>query len=217
MVPKYHQGLTASAIKTLVCEFPILLEIGCHEGTDTAKFLAAMPGARLFCFDCEQRALARFKQTIGDDFRVTLIEKAVADIDGSRLFYSSTGKVGKQDDWDFSGSLHEPTGHLTRSPEILFKKPAPVPCLRLDTWLKNEPKIDAIDFIWADVQGSQRLLITGGIMALSMTRYLYIESHDPVAYLGEPTQEELIEELASLFEPIGVYAENILFRNKRPQ
>ncbi len=215
-VPKHRRGIAAEEIRDLVGRSPIMLEIGCHEGSDTVKFLNAMSDITLFCFDCEQRALIRFKQTIGPDPRVTLIEKAVADVDGQRQFYASTGKAGKQEDWDFSGSLCEPTGHLTRSPEIKFKEPVPVSCIRLDTWLEQQlSKLQSpIHFIWADVQGSQRLLIAGAKVTLFLTDYLYIESHDPIAYDNEPTQKELVTALSDTFQPLAFYGENILLKNK---
>ncbi len=49
---------------------------------------------------------------------------------------------------------------------------------------------------------------------MAETNWLYIESHDPPAYAGEPTQEELIDELDRLFQPIDFYAENILFKRR---
>ncbi len=210
---RYNHELSAIDILDLVGEAPIMLEIGCHEGADTIRFLEYMPGIRLFCFDPEQRATKRFKQAVLPDERVTLYEEAVADVDGPRDFHASTGKAGRRDDWDFSGSLREPTGHLARSPEITFKEPVSVPCMRLDTWFADHPEIDNIDFIWADIQGSQRLFIAGAQHILSKTRYLYIESHDPPLYAGEPTQDELIDELYSMFSPVAIYRENILFES----
>ena len=214
MIPRNRKDIQTSEIQKLVGPIPTIVEVGCHDGSDTVRFLTLMPKARVFCFDCEQRALIRFKKRLGKDPRVTLYEKAVADVDGEKLFYASTGHAGKYGDWDYSGSLCKPTGHLTRSPEIKFRDPVLIPCTRLDTWL-GETDLYRIHFLWADVQGSQRLLIAGGHAALSLTDYLYIESHDPVAYAGEPTQEELIDDLSKLFQPLAFYGENILFRNNR--
>jgi FkbM family methyltransferase len=176
-----------------------------------------MPGIRLDCFEPEQRAIARFKERIGDNVLVCLREVAVADIDGEKLFWASTGKAGHMDDWDYSGSLHQPTGHMKRSPEIGFKEPIAVPCIRLDSWFSREEDFihGVVDFIWADVQGSQRDVIAGGQIALARTRYLYIECHHPLPlYEGEPSREELIALLPG-FEPLGFYGrDNILFQHK---
>lgn len=220
------RDMTAEEIRALVGDAPLMLEVGSHEGSHTRLFLAAMPGIRLFCFEPYPPPIARFNDLIGVDERVTLIEKAVADSDERLPFYASTGPAGDRADWDFSGSLREPTGHYQRSPEIGFKDPELVPCCRLDTWLAEEPWIRTaqwpshpvtIDFIWADVQGGQRGLIAGGHRALSITRYLYIECHSEPLYDGEPTHDELIDELNGTvsFEPLAVYAnDNILFRNR---
>lgn len=210
----HKRGITAEEIKGLVGESPLMLEIGCHEGSDTAKFLEAMPEARIYCFDPEKRATARFKELLGKDPRVSLQEVAVADVNGLRDFHASTGKAGRREDWDFSGSLCEPTGHYTRSPEIKFKEPAPVPCICLDTWYYEAPGVFVIDFIWADIQGSQRLFLAGAGASLSRTKYLYIESHNPPAYANEPTQTQLMVLLAEGFNPVGFYGENILFQNR---
>lgn len=211
---RFPKGITAEKIGELIGTSPLMLEIGCHDGTDTVKFLEAMPLAHIWCFDPETRATDRFMKKLSQDPRVTLHHCAIADTDTSRQFYASTGKAGRMQDWDYSGSLCEPTGHYTRSPEIKFKDPILVSCRRLDTWYKSGMSPKIIDFIWADVQGSQRLLIAGGKEALCHTKWLYIEAHDPPAYAGEPTQEELIDELSDMFEPIDFYAENILFKSR---
>lgn len=193
---------------------PILVECGAHEGSHTVKFLAAMPGIRLYCFEPDKRPIARFKQAIGDDPRVELHEVAVTDFDGCKPFYASTGKAGDREDWDFSGSLQRPTGHLTRSPEIAFKEPVAVPCIRLDSWLRHRPHIERIDYLHADIQGEQRNFIAGAQVALAMTRWIYIEVHHKPLYAGEPTHDELTALLPN-FELQCVYArDNLLFRRK---
>ncbi len=216
---EYPRDMQADEIRALVGESPIMLEVGSHEGSHTVQFLKAMPGIRLYCFEPDPRPIARFKQTIGDDPRVTLYEQAVADVDGLKPFYASTGKAGDRDDWDFSGSLHKPTGHLARSPEIKFKEPVNVTCVRLDTWHRIIfcsmcAQIEQIDFAWCDIQGAQRNFIAGARLTLAITRYLYIEAHSEPLYDGEPTHDELIALLPG-FEPLGVYGgDNILFHNR---
>ncbi len=210
----YPRGLTAEEIRDLVGEAPAMLEIGSHEGTDTVKFLATMPGARLYCFEPDPRPRERFRHLIAENPRVTLYDQAVADIDGLKPFHQSTGKAGHMADWDFSGSLHEPTGHLKQSPEIGFKPPVDVRCCRLDTWHTCNPHIRKVDFAWVDIQGAQVDFIEGAKLTLAATRYLYIEAHHKPLYDGEPTHEELIAILPG-FAPLAVYArDNILFKNR---
>lgn len=213
----HSHDLTAEEIRGLVGDSPLMLEIGSHEGTDTAKFLAAMPETILHCFEPDQRPIARFKELIGEDPRVHLYEMAAAHIDGEHVLYPSGGKAGHMKEWDYSSSLNKPTGHYRRSPEIVFRKPIIVPCMRLDTWMDLTDIGDrSIDFAWVDPQGSQRKVIAGGQETLARLRYLYIECHHPFPlYEHEPSRDELIALLPG-FEPLGIYAQdNLLFKNRQ--
>ena len=213
---QHKHCITAEEIRDLVGEHPVLVEVGSHEGSDTAEFLKAMSGCRIHCFEPDERPRKRFVAAgILSNPRVTLHPVAVAEINGMKPFHASTGKAGHMDDWDYSGSLQVPTGHLTHSPEIGFKEPVLVHCVKLDTWLASfSSYIHMIDFAHVDIQGGQRNFIAGARIALAVTQFLYIESHYRPLYEGEPTQEELIELLPG-FEPLGVYGrDNLLFRNR---
>ncbi len=196
---------------------PLVLELGCHDGSDTALMLAAMPRGHFCCFEPDERPRARFWDNVPQTDHVELDCTAVADVDGVKQFYASTGEVNDCPDWDYSGSLQQPTRHLTRSPEVKFKEPVQVDCTRLDTWLDRRVigySLEYIDFIWADVQGGQRGLIAGGRLALALTRWLYIECHVEPLYDQEPKQDELVALLPG-FEPLAVYEQDsILFKNR---
>jgi FkbM family methyltransferase len=190
--------LSAEAIRALVGPSPVLLEIGCNDGTDTLKFLEAMPEATVYCFEPDLRAIARFKTKVNDP-RVTLVEAAIGDIDGQATFYPSSGQAPPEqrtpdaapclflDEWDLSGSLRKPTGHLKYSSWTTFpeEKRHPVRVMTLDTWVQTRRDIACIDFVWADVQGAEDALIRGGQFALSMTRYFYTEFYDKPLYEGQ--------------------------------
>ena len=210
---KYAQSMTAKQIKALVGDSPVMLEVGSHAGEHTVTFLKAMPRITLNCFEPDERPIKRFEKAIGNDFRVVLSHCMLSDVDGRHDFYRSTGKAGHMKDWDYSGSPSKPTGHLKRSPEIKFMQPVALPSRRLDSWCLAYGKTK-IDFIWADLQGSQIAFINGGRKSLEHTTYLYIECHTKPLYEDEPTQDELIEMLPD-FEPLAIYEkDNILFRNR---
>jgi len=216
----YPKTLSAKDIRNLVGESPVMLEVGCHDGTPpdshTLTFLEAMPGIRLYCFEPDPRPAARFRKLIGDDPRVTFYEQAVGDINGLKEWNASGGQAGGREDWDLSGSLQKPTEHLVRSPEITFTKAAPVKCVRLDTWHRLNWHKGTIDCAWCDLQGGQRAFLAGAQDTLPFIRYMYIESHSTPLYENEPTQEELITLLPD-FEPLGIYErDNILFKYRTP-
>ncbi len=210
----HRNDLTAEEIRGLVGDGPTMLEVGCHDGTHTRKFLKAMPNIRLFCWEPDPRPLRRFYEKIGYDRRVTIYPDALGNVDGLSPFYASTGKVGRHGDYDCSGSPCKPTGHLDEHPSVKFKPSEPLPFMRLDTWGLDNTLSGPIDFAWVDCQGSQRGFIAGGRLTLAITRYLYIEVHHNPMYEGEPTQDELIALLPG-FEPLATYArDNILFKNR---
>jgi FkbM family methyltransferase len=228
MTLHHYPKLTATEIAGMMGTDPLMLEVGAADGEDTTAFLEAMPSTRLYCFEPDERCIALFRRRFGLNRlsgivkyqdRLSLIERGVTDVDGTKKFWPSSGKAGHLVDWYLSGSFSEPTHHKTRSPEIEFpEKPLEMPSIRLDTWLDGtDPgrKIDVIDFVWADLQGGQVFFIAGARMALSITRYLYIECHETPLYADEPTQEELTIMLRPEFIPLGIYENNnILFRNK---
>lgn len=221
------KDLRASEIQRFINrDNPIILEIGCNDGIDTLEFLKAIPNARVYCFEPDPRAIKRFHKTV-DDKRVSLDEVAISNVDGQAVFYGSSGRPPERsrhpgalaccflDEWDLSGSLCRPTGHLDFSPWTTFPKDRQyqVETLRLDTWLNEHPEIYRIDFIWCDVQGAEALVIKGGSRLLALTEYFYTEFYDKPLYEGQLSLEKLQERLPS-FEVEGIYGDNVIFKNK---
>ncbi len=211
--------LNAGDIRNLVgTDSPLILEIGCNDGTDTLKFLEAMPHSRVYTFEPDPRAIKRFRGNVSDH-RVILSEVAVSATDGKATFYGSSGRAPARsrrpgalaccflDEWDLSGSLCRPTGHLTFSPWTTFPESRryQVKTIRLDTWLSNHPEIETIDFIWCDVQGAEVMVIQGGTNTLAITRYFYTEFYNKPLYEGQLPLSKLQEMLPG-FQLLGIYS-----------
>lgn len=226
---RVQKELTAQQIRDLVgVNDPTILEIGCNDGTDTLKFLEAMPNATIHCFEPDPRAIARFKEIVGDNPQVSFNPTALSNYTGQANFYGSSGrppdtsrKAGAPDccwlpEWDLSGSLCTPTGHLKRCPWVIFPEDRvyEVEVITLDDWLYFHGEILRIDFIWMDVQGAEALVLQGATRALEITRFLYTEFSDTPLYEGQVCLKELQEVLPD-FESLGVYGENILLENKQ--
>ena len=220
--------VTALVIRDLVGkDNPTILEIGCNDGTDTLLFLEAMPKAKVYCFEPDPRAIARFKHTVNDS-RVILYEMAVSNSNGWALFHGSSGRPPNSSrrpgapsacwlpEWDLSGSICKPTGHLSYCKWATFpeNRQYKVCTMRLDTWLEGHPELTQIDFIWCDVQGAEALVIQGGTKTLSITSYFYTEFNDVPLYDGQVPLAKL-RELLPNFECLGIYGvENTLFKNR---
>lgn len=219
-----HDMEPSEAVEFISSRFPSILEIGCNDGTDTNKFLELLPKAILCCFEPDPRAIARFKETVCSD-RVTLVECALSNVDGFATFFGSSGQPPEKskgpkashycflDEWDLSGSLCKPTGHLNYSPWVTFPtdRQYTVETVRLDTWI-GPPDGVKIDFIWADVQGAEALLIQGGLETLARTKFFYTEFSDKEMYTGQPDLEGILK-LLPTFEVVALYGRtNVLLR-----
>lgn len=221
--------INAEQIRDLVdTDSPTILEIGCNDGTDTLRFLEAMPGAEIYCFEPDPRAIARFRETVNDD-RVVLTPIALGDYTGFAKFYGSSGIPSEKSrnapnashyhklaEWDLSGSLSKPTGHLQYSPWVTFpkKRTIEVGITTLDDWLLCHTDITKIDFVWMDVQGAEHKVIQGAFEGLSIIRYFYTE------YSNTPMYEEqipltAIQKMLPNYKLLGIYGPNALLRNEQ--
>lgn len=199
---------------------PVIVEVGANDGRDTARFLAAFPGAVVTAFEPDPRPLWRFNRLVPLG-RVELIAAAVADYDGEAPWFASGGVPPRTDgdwaeeansDWDLSGSILQPTGHLSYSPWVTFRDDGQVPVMRLDTWLASKPDGYRIDLIWADVQGAEALMIRGATETLRRTHWLYTEFSDRPMYAGQPDRQEILSLLPG-WHLDSVHGHNLLLVN----
>ena len=166
----------------------VVLEIGANIGQDTTRLLAAFPNAVVHCFEPDPRALAQLERDIVSD-RVRVYPLAISAVDGPVTFYVSSGAPpGSEemypDGWHLSGSVRSPKNHLEVHPWCRFDTTLEVESRRLDTWAA-EHGIEAVDFVWADVQGAEGDLVRGGARTLARTRVLYTEFSDGELYTGQ--------------------------------
>jgi FkbM family methyltransferase len=197
---------------------PIILEIGCNDGGQTRDFLRLFSDATVYAFEPDPRARARFTAAVQDP-RVRLFHLAISDSNGEIDFHMSNGapspEVAAQlpGGWDLSGSIRRPTGHLDALPWCTFDQQLKVKTLTLDTWCRNEG-IEAIDFIWADVQGAEGDVVRGGQASLAKTRYLYTEYSNRELYHGQADLPTLLSMLPD-FRILQQFAGDVLLQNTR--
>jgi 2-O-methyltransferase len=220
-IPPVTPGSVSSAylLQLLGTNAPVILEIGANDGSHTLSFLRLFPNAKIYAFEPDPRALAKFKSNISDP-RVRLFEMAIGAMDGETKFYSSSGlppDINPADaarypkGWDQSGSLRAPKTHKTVWPWCKFESTVTIKVRRLDTWAR-ENGISAVDFIWADMQGAEGDLISGGQTTLSHTRFLYTEYSDEEWYEGQPNLQQILEMLPN-FTVLKLYPEDVLLKN----
>ena len=198
---------------------PTILEIGCNDGSQTLWFLEMFENPKVYCFEPDPRAIARFKAKVGQRSNVNLFEMAISDRNGEVTFYQSGGHKHEEmakdnpEGWDLSGSIRQPKNHLTAHPWITFEQSITVKSETLDTW-RNEHGIKIIDFIWMDVQGAEIDVFRGGKNAFGKTRFVYSEYSNKELYEGQHTLKQLLRQLRH-FEVLIRYPGDVLLRNKK--
>jgi FkbM family methyltransferase len=223
MPPISYTDITKEQIRQYVGkENPVILEIGCNDGTHTKWFLEAFAQPHIYCFEPDPRAIERFKANLGSQKNVKLFECALSDKEGEITFYQSSGAPNKDiadylpdsmpDGWDLSGSIRPPKEHLEEFPWVKFDTNITVPTITLDAWCKQQ-NITEIDFIWMDVQGAEIDVFRGGAGMLPKTRYIFTEYSERQMYSGQYTLPQLLEYLKD-FVLLVRYQGDILLKNK---
>lgn len=121
--PVSYSEISKELIRECVAkEDPTILEIGCNDGGQTLWFLEIFENPKIYCFEPDPRALARFKTKVGQRSNVSLFEIALSDHNGEVIFYQSGGQRNEEQanamtkGWDLSGSIKQPKEHLTVYP-----------------------------------------------------------------------------------------------------
>jgi FkbM family methyltransferase len=208
-------ALTAAEIRQRVGkDNPVIIEVGANCGQTTAELLKAMPGATIFAFEPDPRAIAKFHDAIANP-NVHLFECAIGAANGTTSFHQSSGAEHLAEysaGWDQSGSIRRPNSHLKVWPWVRFEKKITVPIMTLDTW-GEQHEVAKADFIWADVQGAESDLVEGATRILKSSRYFYTEYSNDEWYEGQITLAELQAKLPD-FNLVKRYPMDALFENK---
>lgn len=203
-------SITKQEIKNLINNSaPVILEIGCADGIDTLEFISTFNDLpfKLFCFEPDPRNIEEFKKRI-DDSRVLLYEIAIGDKDGLTTFNQSSTI--------YSSSLKNPNIENIQKtwPMINFENSFDVNVTTIDSFIKDN-SIEIVDFIWADVQGAEDLMISGGKNSLiDKVRYMYTEYSNVEYYENEPDLNKIIELMGDNWEVVQVFAADVLLKNK---
>lgn len=219
--PISYEEISLNYIRQLIgSDARVVVEIGAHHGWHTGAFLMAFSNATIYAFEPDPRAIEKFSANISSP-RVHLFKMAVGATDGEAQFHVSSGlppgidpvgaAVVYPGGWDQSGSLRPPKTHKERWPWCKFESVIKVTVCRLDNWAR-ENSIGAVDFIWADTQGAEADLVSGGQATLARTRYLYLEYSNDEIYEGEPSLQTLLEMLPN-YSVIKRFPNDVLLKN----
>jgi len=218
-----NDEITKHKIKELLnIEEPVIVEIGCNDGSHTKWFKEMFSNPSIFCFEPDERAIRRFESNVGSRANrgnVELIKSAVGKDNGFIEFYQSDGHRNENqkskfpDGWDFSGSIRKPKLHLKKHPWVEFNDVVSVPVTTLDSWCEQN-NVGNIDFMWMDVQGAEMDVFQGARRTLDKVRYIFTEYSDEELYEGQAPLQTILDYLKD-FEIDTKYSKDVLLYNKK--
>jgi FkbM family methyltransferase len=195
----------------------VIFEVGAADGKDSAGFLHTFRDVdmKLYCFEPDDRNIKSFKALIHEDPHVTLVEKAIGEHSQKNVEWFKSHKAADNPGLDciYSSSLRAPYKCTEEWPVLNFQK-THVDMISLDDFVEQNG-ITHIDFLWADVQGAEDLLIKGGRKTLeSKVTFFYTEYGNVEYYHGQPTLQT-IRALLPTMEMVADFRTDVLFANPK--
>lgn len=182
-------------VASLVSQEPIIVEAGAFDGKDSVLMSDYWKLGHIYSFEPVPELYAKAIEKTKDRPNVSIYQKALADKNGFADFYVSSFS-GNPDKPTASSSLLAPTGHLSAWSGIKFKKKISVPTITLDTWAEKN-KINHIDFIWLDTQGSELSILKSATRILQTVKAILIEVEFVELYKDQPLFKDINKWLES--------------------
>lgn len=199
-------------IKNLINkENPTIFEIGAADGQDSVDFINSFGEINLYSFEPDPSNIKLIKEKISYE-KFNLFEGVISNLDDEITFNRS--RTDNPDDLRYSGSIKLPKEHLNEWNWIYFDEQIKVKSIKLDTFCEQN-NINIIDFIWADVQGAEDLMIIGGIETFkNKVRFLYTEYANKEYYENQPNLNKILSLLGNDWELVHDFGSDILLKNK---
>jgi FkbM family methyltransferase len=214
----FDKKIFKELIKT---ERPLILDIGCYDGSDTIEFANLFENSTIYCFDADPRSVKLFKKNVNLQ-NVKLFEFILSNVDGYLEWNCSTSKTRRhnnsENDWSASSSIKMPKNHLTLFNDVSFFSGDKIESKRLDTFYNNE--VDnkrRIDIMWADVNGAEGELFMGAEKILNIIDYIFVEFSNVELYENQFDLDS-IKKILNNFTLLDIYDYygnfgNALFKN----
>jgi FkbM family methyltransferase len=121
--------------------------------------------------------------------------------------YSETST---ENGWFYSSSM---SNSIDWAP-VIQKHSIIVDSIKLDSFCEQN-NINNIDFLWTDVEASEKKVVNGAVNTLKFTKYLMLEFGLKYIFKEAMDKEETINLMKNYnFSPIKIIENNIIFKNK---
>lgn len=174
--------LFVSYIKTTGIEPAVILDLGSRDGLQSRELAEAFPNTTIFAFEPNPDTIGQvFLNTA--NLNVKVVNAAVGEENKIVDFYRTThGNPG-------ASSVYLKSGKYDYIENYQQAPPIQVPCIRLDTFLSD--KIDFVDAVWADIQGSELSALKGMGKLLDDVKVIFLEVEFKEMYKGQPLYDEI--------------------------
>jgi len=167
----HHIKNTVKKMKRLVDELPledpkVILDIGANCGWFSFFAKRRFPQARIFAFEPSPTLQDVLQHNLGQFSDVEINNLAVSDKDEEKVIFYINEKIQQTNSLNISAV--EP---FASADEVLK---IDVPTISLDTFIK-EKRLEKIDLLKVDIQGSEGALLAGGKYTLSNTEAAIFE------------------------------------------
>jgi FkbM family methyltransferase len=166
-------------------EVRIVLDVGARDCGESAEFAAHYPRATVYAFECNPATLPQCRAEAAREPRIVLTENAVSNRAGPLPFFPTDPEKtvsGWPNGNPGASSMFEATG--TYPEEKYVQNRIEVEAIRLDDFLASR-HVGAIDVLWMDVQGAERLVLEGMGERLRDVKAVHLEAEFFEIYKGQ--------------------------------
>lgn len=199
----------------------VIFDIGSRDCMQSIEFYNHFPNAKIYAFECNPNTIEICKKNIENYLdRITLIEGAVCDYDGTITFYPIDQEktiTSWTDGNPGASSIFKSNGNYDVETYIQYE--TDVSCHRLDSIMKKY-NIPHVDIIWMDLQGAELLALKGLNEHIKTLKYLYTEVSHKEIYTGQAmfnhVHDFMIENNFILKNNISMlgWQEDVIYENK---
>jgi FkbM family methyltransferase len=186
-------GAQKDLLDRLGTRHPVIFDVGAHRGSTTARYRAAFPESRIFCFEPFPASSEVLKQRHQNDPSIEIIPLAVSNTPGTRTFYVNG--------FDAAHSLLPRPKKGRRyypkhaGPDATIE----VQVTTVDEFVRQR-NLERVDVLKLDIQGGELMALHGAVdtinhkgVGLIYTEILFVE-----LYADNPLFHEICAFLASL-------------------
>ena len=173
-----------------------ILELGSRDGKETLEINQYFQPDLFFVFEANPYSFKIAENNVSSYGNIKIIQKAVGAQDGIINFYpfpeNEIGPCSVFLNAPNCKTWGEARKHAIQGSKQDPDNPVKVECIRLDNFL-NKHKVEKIDLICADIQGSEMNAFIGLGDFLKNVKYIICEIPvDESVYLGAPSRDELL-------------------------